>query len=74
MTIDETSLNYIVKNAGGGLRNAISLFEQLIEDKTINYKRVVEKLEITSDDVLQEFAHKLMQRDTTVIDIFENLV
>lgn len=74
VTIDKESLDYIVKNAWGALRNAISLFEQLIEDNTIVYSRIVEKLEITGSDTLTSFMDKLVNGDSSVIDMFDTLV
>lgn len=74
VTIDEKSLDYIVKNSGWGLRNAISLFEQLIHDSTIEYTSVVEKLWIVEDDILQNFLTKLLQKDVTIIQDFDTLV
>jgi len=74
VTIDEKSLDYIVKNSWGWLRNAISLFEQLIVDNEINYDTVVEKLWIVDEDILSNFMTKLLQKDTTIIQDFDELV
>ncbi len=74
VTIDKESLDYIVKNSWGWLRNAISLFEQLIVDNTISFESVVEKLWIVQDDILENFMNKLLQKDTTIISDFDALV
>ncbi len=74
VTVDSESLQYIVKNSGGALRNAISLFEQLIEDGNIEYTRVVEKLGIVQDDVLKNFLQKLLDSDNTIIENFDEFV
>lgn len=74
ITIDEKSLNYIVKNSGWGLRNAISIFEQLIHDSEINYDQVVEKLWIVDDEVLSRFLAKLLSKDITIISDFDELI
>lgn len=74
VTIDDKSLDYIVKNSWGWLRNAISLFEQLINDNSIEYTAVVEKLWIVEDDILQNFLSKLLQKDITIINDFDSLV
>lgn len=72
--IDEKSLNYIIQNSWGWLRNAISLFEQLINDNEINYDIVVEKLWIVNQDILKNFLDKLLQFDSTVVDDFDLLI
>lgn len=74
VTIDDKSLEYIVKNSWGWLRNAISLFEQLINDNEINYDHVVEKLWIVEDEVLDNFMQKLLSRDNSVVEDFDKLV
>ena len=74
VNIDEKSLNYIVKNSGWGLRNAISLFEQLINDWEINYDQIVEKLWIVDDEILSNFLAKLLSQDTTIVTDFDELI
>jgi DNA polymerase-3 subunit gamma/tau len=44
VTVDNESYDYIVKNAEGGMRNAVSLFEQLISSGNISYAYIVETL------------------------------
>ncbi|RAL55089.1 DNA polymerase III, subunit gamma and tau [Candidatus Gracilibacteria bacterium GN02-872] len=72
--IDEDSLNYIISSSNGGLRNAISLFEQLIEDKEINYQKIVEKLGISSLEERQNFIEKLKNKDLSIIDDFDKII
>jgi len=73
VTIDEASLEYIVKTANGGLRNAISLFEQLIVDGKITYTHIEETLWVSKHEEIQSFADKLIQRDTSLMQEFETL-
>ena len=74
VNIDEKSLDYIVKNSWWGLRNAISLFEQLINDSEINYNHVVEKLWIVDDEILDNFMNKLLSRDSSIVQDLDNLI
>ena len=69
--IDEKSIQYIIKNSSWWLRNAISLFEQLIFENEINYKKIVEKLEIVDENEIDIFFDKLINNDNSVIDIME---
>ncbi len=72
--IDNKSIDYIIKNSSGWLRNAISLFEQLITDSEINYKKVVEQLEIVDENTIEEFMNKLLKKDSSVIETFEKQI
>ncbi len=72
--VDEQSYNYIVKNSNWWLRNAISLFEQLISDSKIIYSDVVEKLWIISENEISDFLNKLLNKDISVIWDFDRLV
>jgi DNA polymerase III subunit gamma/tau len=74
VSIDDKSLDYIVKNSWGWLRNAISLFEQLINDNEINYDQVVQKLWIVDDEILENFLNKLLKKDTSIIEDFDELI
>lgn len=71
--IDEKSLNYIIKNSWWALRNAISLFEQLISNDEIIFENVVENLWIVNDDIIENFIEKLINKDKTIIDDLEEL-
>ena len=68
---DDKSIDYIIKNSAGGLRNAISLFEQLIFDSEINYETLVEKLEIVDENIINSFLNKLILKDNSVIEILD---
>lgn len=72
--VDDKSINYIIKNSSGWLRNAISLFEQLISDSEINYESIVEKLEIVNEDEISSFLDMLINSDKNVINIIEKNV
>ena len=72
--IDEKSLNYIVKNSAWGLRNAISLFEQLIDSSKIKYENIVENLWIVNEEKLENFLNKLLEKNTEIIEDFEELI
>lgn len=74
VTIDDKSLDYIVKNSWGWLRNAISLFEQLINDNDISYNLVVEKLWIVDEEILENFLNKLLKKETSIIQDFDELI
>lgn len=69
--VDEKSIEYIIKNSAGWLRNAISLFEQLIFDSELNYENIVKKLEIVDEDIISTFLEKLLNKDSSVIEIFD---
>ncbi len=68
---DENAINYIIKNSSWWLRNAISLFEQLIENSEINYENIVKKLEIVDENEIDTFLNKLLNSDKTVIEILD---
>lgn len=72
--IDEKSIEYIIKNSAGWLRNAISLFEQLIFDSELSYENIVKKLEIVDEDIISTFLEKLINKDAKVIDIFDKSI
>ena len=72
--IDEQSLNYIVKNSAWWLRNAISLFEQLIVKDKIIFDTIIENLWIVNDEKLKEFLNKLKNKENEVINDFEELI
>jgi len=73
ITVDDESYNYIVKSAEGWMRNAVSLFEQLVRDNTISYDSIIETLWIMSEDEKNNFIAKLMSQDTSILDDFETI-
>lgn len=72
--IDEKSLDYIVSNSNWWLRNAISLFEQLIDENEILYEKVIEKLWISSESEINNFIEKLEKKDISIIDDFDKII
>ncbi len=71
---DSKSIEYIIKNSSGWLRNAISLFEQLITDSEINYENIVKKLEIVDENLIESFLNHLVSKDNKAIEIFEKMI
>lgn len=69
--VDEKSYTYIVKRAEWGLRNAISLFEQLIHDRKISFEYIVKTLGIGSEDEKEAFLEKILVRESSLLDDFE---
>ncbi len=69
--IDEKSIEYITKHSYWWLRNAISLFEQLIHDYAIDYDTIIRKLEIVDENVLDSFLEKLLSKDISVIEMLD---
>ncbi|MDR0771677.1 MAG: hypothetical protein LBF15_01015 [Candidatus Peribacteria bacterium] len=63
ISVDEDAYNYIANHSNGGLRNAISLYEQLISSNKISYNDIVEKLGLVSDEELRQFLDKLLAKD-----------
>jgi len=72
--IDKKSLEYIAENSSWALRNALSLFEQLIVNNEIKYENIIENLGIVNKDFLENFLEKLINLDKTIIDDFEQLI
>jgi len=72
--VDDASYDYIIKNSNGWLRNAISLFEQLISDKKISYNEIVSKLWIISSEEINLFLDKLLVKDTSVLELFDSII
>lgn len=71
--IDQESLDYIVKEAKGGLRNAISLFEQLIYNGEIRFENVIENYGIPKVEIIENFYTKLIQSDSQILEDFEGI-
>jgi len=72
--VDSESYAYIVKGAEWGMRNAVSLFEQLISDNEISFAHIVETLWVADQDEKTIFLDKLVSQDITIQDDFELLV
>jgi len=74
ITIDDESLEYIQKNSLWGLRNAISLFEQLNDWGNIEFKAIIEKLWIVKFDKISIFLDKLINKDNSLLDDYEKII
>lgn len=71
--VDEKSLDFILKQASWWARNAISLFEQLIYNDEINYDNVINTFWIPKTEILQSFYQKLISKDTSLINDFNEI-
>lgn len=74
INIDKQSLEYIAQNSWWALRNAISLFEQLIVDNVITYENIIKNLWIVEEDILEDFLRKLLEKNTEIINTFDSLI
>ena len=74
VSVDEESYNYIIKSAEWGLRNAISLFEQLTQDGKITFSHIIETLGVASEDEKRNFIEKVLHKDFTLLDDFEDIL
>jgi DNA polymerase III subunit gamma/tau len=72
--VDDKSYEYIANHSNWGLRNAISLYEQLITDNKITYSDIIDKLWLTWEKELENFLQKLLNKDISIIDDFNLLV
>lgn len=70
---EEKALNYIVKNASGGLRNAINLFEQMVVENALLYETIHENLGVSDEETFENFLEKLLQKDKSIIDDCDTL-
>ena len=68
--IDEKSLEFIVKQARWWLRNAISLFEQLIINDEINYENIINNYWIPTSDIITNFYNKIINNDNSLVNDF----
>lgn len=71
--IDEESISFIVKQSQWWLRNAVSLFEQLIKNSEIIYQNVIESFGIPKTEVIETFYQKILQKDVSVVRDFEEI-
>lgn len=72
--IEKKALYYIVKNAQGGMRNAINIFEQLIVWNEVTYENITQNFWITEEETLKEFLQKLLKKERSIIADFDNLL
>ena len=68
--VDSESYDYIVKNAEWWMRNAVSLFEQLISGSKINYSHIVSTLGIASSDEISNFITLMSDKSPNLMDSF----
>lgn len=71
---ENKALDYIVKNSAGWLRNAISLFEQMISNNEITYQNIINTLWVIPEEKLESFLEKLKNKDSSIIDDYEELI
>jgi len=74
ITVDEKSYEYITKNAEGWMRNAVSLFEQLVFGDTISFGYIEKTLGIAKTDEILDFIEKLRWKNTDIIWGLERLM
>lgn len=74
ISIDEESLSFIVKQSNGGLRNAISLFEQLIVNDAIVFDQVVNNFWIPKTQVIESFYQNIFISKKDIITSFDELI
>jgi len=72
--IDSESLDFIVSQASGGLRNALSLFEQLIIEGKITYAHIVENYGIPKKETLEELYTTLFEKNAKAMTLFSEIV
>lgn len=72
--IDDNSLNFIVKNAHGGLRTAITLFEQFVINNEVIFGNIVKNMWVTESSFVNDFLDKLIESDKTVVDDFDKII
>jgi DNA polymerase-3 subunit gamma/tau len=70
---DSESLEYIANASAGWLRDAISLYEQLISDGEISYSELVKNLWLTDTETIHEIYQKLLTADLSAINDLHNI-
>jgi len=73
IAVDDESYSYITKNAEGWMRNAVSLFEQLISWSEISYEHIVKTLGVASSDEMKSFINQLHSQDIKILEALETL-
>lgn len=72
--IDNDSMDYIIKNSWWGLRNAISLFEQYINNWKIEFSDIEKNIWLVSYWVLNNFLNLLLSWNIEILNEFDNLI
>ena len=60
---DNGSLNLIAKMANGGLRDAISMFQQMINNNEVSLEKVSENLGLSSEMTVETFFEHLLKKE-----------
>lgn len=71
---DIESLEYIINNSWGWLRNAISLFEQYIINWEIKYENITKNLWLISQDEVKNFYNLLLEWNNNIVQEFDKLI
>ncbi|MDD5213763.1 MAG: DNA polymerase III subunit gamma/tau [Candidatus Gracilibacteria bacterium] len=64
---DPKAIDYIIKNSDGGLRNAISLFEQFIIGGKISFDFIKANLGLVSSEKIEEIVDKILAKDRRIL-------
>jgi DNA polymerase-3 subunit gamma/tau len=74
--IDEESLAVIAREAGGGMRDALSLLDQLMasSEGDLTHERLMEILGVVDQNLMFDFSRAVMDRNATrIIEIIDQL-
>lgn len=65
ISFDEDGLHMIAQKADGGLRDALSMFDQIVSfsDKNVSYKSVIDNLNILDYDYYFKLTDSILQQD-----------
>ena len=73
VNMDDLSLEFILKQSNWWARNAISLFEQLINNNEINFQTVVNNYWVPKTEVISNFYDKILSKDISIINDFDEI-
>lgn len=71
--VDNDGLKFIIKEASGWARNAISLFEQLVYNDEINIENILNNYWLPKTEIIKDFYEKLFNQNESIIQDFENI-
>lgn len=75
VTADDQALMMIAKHAQGGMRNAISMLEQAITNKTITIENLAENLGLSSEESQENFLQFLYKNNPSgALEIIESIL
>lgn len=65
VTVSEEALNVVAQKADGGMRDALSIFDQLVAfcDKDISYERTIQVLNVLDSDYYFQLVEHALQHD-----------